>query len=681
VELEAEGFTPIEVIGRGASATVYRAREHAFDREVALKVFDFEFGAAQQQQFSREVRAIGRLAEAHHAIALVFATGVTRRNNPFLSMRYYPGGSLQAAVKQLGHADLADALVVAECIGGALDTAHGAGILHRDVKPANVLLDGRQLAVLTDFGIASFVEAAGDTSTAMSMMTPAYAAPERISGDPATKASDIFSFAATLWSILAGRVPHASTTTDSIAVILQRIIAGDVQPLGRLDVPRSVEEALRRGLQVDPAVRPASAGELVADLRRASESIVASIPFESPAAEASSYLSSPDLVNQPFFDDGVTTMGGTVGLTVISMVDQSPAAGQDGLVTQGEVDKPTIGTSAPPPAPPAPPAVAPLADPSRSRARRWLLAAGGVSLAAALIVGFVIFGGRDTPDASVRVEGASTERTSSPSTTGAGDTTTSNDGAPALDPLAPTTSLGGEPGVTPSTTAGVTASTTKSGASRASGGGKANPGSSGAGANSSGGSGSGSPSPDSPATSSASTTTVAPSAGGSPQPATPASPPPPETIVCSGEAIGVTFSPGLGPLRTAQTMTLASTKAALTRCNDSSQRGITSGTAQDFVLDYGPITCGIETSSGSGTGTIVWSNGMTSQATLRIDLSSTAFVASGNATWTIGSGPFAGSSGVSTVDLGLPADRNPFTCSPAITTGSTLKFNTLVLRP
>lgn len=258
---EIQGFQDLTQIGRGGSSSVYRAREVAFDREVALKLFDIELDERQFERFAVECRSIGRLAELSSSIALVFAAGTTGGGRPYLVMRHYSGGSVAARVRIDGPFAVEDVVEIGRRLCGALGAAHSHGVLHRDVKPANVLLDAEGRAVLSDFGIA-VLDGGEYTTTSAGLMTPAFAAPERLDGEGGSVVSDVYSLAATLWSLLAGRAPHATTSGDSIGTVIRRVLAGDLRPLDREDVPPQLESALRSALSVDPADRPKSVSEM-----------------------------------------------------------------------------------------------------------------------------------------------------------------------------------------------------------------------------------------------------------------------------------------------------------------------------------------------------------------------------------------------------------------------------------
>lgn len=644
MDLEIEGFTPMEIVGRGGSATVYRAREDAFDREVALKVFDIEFGDADQQRFVRELRAIGRLGEEHHAVALVFAAGTTRRNKPFISMRYYPGGSLQAAVKRNGPVRLSDALVVADCIGGALDVAHAAGVLHRDVKPANVLLDGKQLAVLADFGIASFVEGAAESSVTMSMMTPAYAPLERLNGEPATTASDVYSLAATLWSILAGHVPHAQTTGDSVGTIMHRIVQGDIKPLGRQDLPPQVEQVLRRGLETDPAMRPSTPGALVAALHEAGDhTVITSVPSWGSSPPAPTASAAPIAGA----DDEMTRVKSAIEPEAAAPIVDAVSDRADLPLPANPVEEMTVARGTRESSPSLDHV---RTDEPASSRRRWAVGAAAACLVPLAVVGSLQLMRDERAPTDVRVMGTvETTSTSTPPATdptiaappeGSGVTETIPP-APTLPPEGttapgpgPTTRLPGTPPGRPTAGGGVVLPTSP------------------------------------PATN------PPPTAGSGPPAPTVVQPPIPviESLTCRKGGGVVDFSPALGFSNGTHSFRFRDALSGFDTCTDSTSRKITSGQLRGFVLTYGPVNCFVNSGSGSGIGTIAWSNGSTSQAELRLQLAPRELFGApvGSVSLSVQTGPFAGRSftAPATLDFG---DRGP-DCS---TTIGTLTFGEL----
>jgi len=152
-ELDAAGFEEAVEIGRGGFGVVYRCVQAALDRTVAVKVLTADLDAENVERFLREQRAMGRLS-GHPHIVNVLHVGTTNSGRPFIVMQYHPQGSLDARIREHGPLGWPEALSLGVKIAGALETAHRTGILHRDVKPANILLTDYGQPQLTDFGIA-----------------------------------------------------------------------------------------------------------------------------------------------------------------------------------------------------------------------------------------------------------------------------------------------------------------------------------------------------------------------------------------------------------------------------------------------------------------------------------------------------------------------------------------------
>jgi serine/threonine protein kinase len=199
-------------IGRGAMGAVWRARDELLHRDVAVKEVKVPFAlsehdrAALYQRTLREAKTAARLN--HPGVVTVFDV-VEEDGRPWIVMELVQARSLDRVLAEDGPLPVPHAADVGQQLVGALATAHAAGILHRDVKPSNVLLapDGR--AVLTDFGIATFEGDERLTQTGMVMGTPEFTSPERIRGEPATPSSDLWSLGATLYAAVQGRGPYA----------------------------------------------------------------------------------------------------------------------------------------------------------------------------------------------------------------------------------------------------------------------------------------------------------------------------------------------------------------------------------------------------------------------------------------------------------------------------------------
>jgi serine/threonine protein kinase len=259
-------YRMIEQIGQGGMATVFKAFQPGLNREVALKVLPPHF--AQQtdftERFAREAQAIGNL---HHPNILPVYDSGQDKGYSFIAMRYIPNArtladEMRAALKT------ERMIEVISQVAGALEHAHKAGIIHRDVKPSNVLLDG-QWALLSDFGLAKMVENPVElTGTGVGMGTPAYMSPEQGMGKKVDHRTDIYALGIILYEMLTGQVPHKAETP--IATVMKRI--NEPLPMPRSlnpNIPEAVERVLLKALAVDPADRFNGAGELATALKAA----------------------------------------------------------------------------------------------------------------------------------------------------------------------------------------------------------------------------------------------------------------------------------------------------------------------------------------------------------------------------------------------------------------------------
>ena len=260
-----EGYEDLVRIDQGGFATVYRARDIRFDRTVALKVLRAErLGDRQLRRFRAECLATGRVS-SHPNIVTVYDAGTTSGNRPWLAMEYCPGGSLARKVATKGPLPVADVISIGARLCSALSAAHRAGILHRDVKPHNVLVTSYGEPARADFGIASVV-VDDDTVTETAAYTVVHAAPEILEGKAGTAAADIYSLGSTLYTLLAGKAPFAKEASTGLAPLVARIMQGDLPAIARPDVPPELEQLLRRCMAAEPQDRPASAAELSASL-------------------------------------------------------------------------------------------------------------------------------------------------------------------------------------------------------------------------------------------------------------------------------------------------------------------------------------------------------------------------------------------------------------------------------
>jgi serine/threonine-protein kinase len=256
-------------LGRGGMATVYLAQDLRHDRPVAIKVLREELAAAiGAERFAREIRLLARL---RHPFILPLHDSGEADGQLYYVMPYIDGESLAARLGRTGRLAVGDAVEITREIADALNYAHGEGVVHRDVKPENILLTRQGHALLADFGIArgGMTAADGDdrlTRVGVAVGTPTYMSPEQISAEEVTSASDIYSLGATFFEMVAGRPPFVSDTPTS-RLALQHLVAPvpTLASVGAMVSP-TIEAAVRQALAKEPAERFASASAFAAAL-------------------------------------------------------------------------------------------------------------------------------------------------------------------------------------------------------------------------------------------------------------------------------------------------------------------------------------------------------------------------------------------------------------------------------
>lgn len=262
VRFGSESYSRPTVVGRGGTATVYRAVRASDGQVVAIKVFD----ADQQRSFERQVRA----ADLLHDVAGVAATldhGTTPDGARYLVSSFVSGGSLAARLRADGGLPSRQVGELGRILATTLDRAHAAGVLHRDLKPSNVLLDVDGSAVLTDFGAAGFVDAA--TASETMAVTLLYAAPEVLEGAAADERSDVYSLGLTLIAATIGRSPFGDTGTPGatgVASMVNRICSAGVPDAAFTQMPDGLAAVLRAATELDPDDRYQHAVDLAAAL-------------------------------------------------------------------------------------------------------------------------------------------------------------------------------------------------------------------------------------------------------------------------------------------------------------------------------------------------------------------------------------------------------------------------------
>jgi len=362
-----DGYVGLVEIGRGGFGVVYQGSQVEFNRTVALKVLTGVFDESARARFERECQALGSLS-GHPNIVTVYAAGFTRDGRPFLAMEYLPGGSLG---QRLGGHDLTwtEAASVGIRISGALQRAHDLGVLHRDVKPDNILISAYGEPKLADFGIARF-QGGYETRTGVITATFAHAAPELLEGKRPSPASDVYALGSTIYELITGRAPFVTDDEDTLPLLLARIASQPPPDLRAQGLPDGVCAVLERALDKNPETRVASAAEFGRQLQAAVREA-----GETPT----------DLITLPPAPDADT-----------EPLRPGPPPGAP----------PTNRAGAP-----APPPGAPAGGRSGTSDRRWVI--GGVAAAVLAIVGVGIYllvgggGGGSSPTPTTTTAAAS----------------------------------------------------------------------------------------------------------------------------------------------------------------------------------------------------------------------------------------------------------------------------------
>ncbi len=259
-------YTIVEKIGEGGMAVVYKGYQESLNRYVAIKILREELAHDAEfiNRFRREALAIANLN--HPNILHVYDAGVAY-GHYYLVMDYAEGGSLQDLLRR-GPCDIGWTISIVSQLADALDHAHQRGLVHRDVKPSNVLLTRDGHPLLTDFGIAKVLyESASLTRTGATLGTPDYMAPEQIQGQPVDGRTDIYALGVMLYEMLAGWTPFRASTP---VATLYRQVNEPPPPLrqANISVPPWLEAVVERALAKQPAARYQRASELAQDLRR-----------------------------------------------------------------------------------------------------------------------------------------------------------------------------------------------------------------------------------------------------------------------------------------------------------------------------------------------------------------------------------------------------------------------------
>jgi serine/threonine-protein kinase len=358
-------------IARGGMGEVYRATDAVLGRAVAVKLLSERYARddSVRGRFTREALAAARLSGEPN-IVTVFDVG-EHAERPFIVMEYLGGGSLEERIQSDGAQDVGQALEWLEQAATALDAAHRHGVVHRDVKPANLMLDRNGAVHVADFGIASAAGTDSLTMTGTVMGTAGYLSPEQAQGERATPASDRYSLAVVAFELLSGMRPFEN---ESITAEAAAHVNAPIPSIAEFcdGLPAELDAVFRQALAKDPARRFETASEFVSALRAAlaeAAGATRSLQPTAPTAPALSVLTpaspfrrrprrSPWPVLVALL--ALAAVGGAIAAIVLSNGDHksnvsAPPAPRTVTVTrQGSTGPTTVTTQAPPPSPPAP---------------------------------------------------------------------------------------------------------------------------------------------------------------------------------------------------------------------------------------------------------------------------------------------------------------------------------------
>ncbi|MFP5352074.1 MAG: serine/threonine-protein kinase [Actinomycetota bacterium] len=284
-DLGLDGYEVLEILGEGGSGRVYRARQDALDRTVAIKVLSASgFREETMRRFERECRAVGAVS-GHPNIVTIYDSGITRAGKPYIVMDHMKGGSFGDRLARSGSIGWQRAVEIVVKVAGAVETAHRSGILHRDIKPENILVSGFGEPKLADFGIAS-IPGGYETHTGAITASLSHAAPEVLEGHKATRAVDIYALGSTLFALITGHAAFRSEDGAGLQGLIAKTLTHPVPDLRDAGVPDEVCNAIEKAMEKDPSRRFGSAEALGAALQRAQASLgLAVTEMSVPVAE------------------------------------------------------------------------------------------------------------------------------------------------------------------------------------------------------------------------------------------------------------------------------------------------------------------------------------------------------------------------------------------------------------
>jgi eukaryotic-like serine/threonine-protein kinase len=275
-------------LGSGGMGEVYLAHDEVLDRDVALKVLRSHYARDEEfaERFRREARSAAGLS--HPNIVQVYDRAETEDGTSYIAMEYVPGGTLKERIERRGSFGADETAAVGAQIADALEAAHERGVIHRDIKPQNVLVTASGDLKVTDFGIARAASAVTSSASGAIFGTAGYISPEQALGEPVGPASDLYSLGVILYEMLTGGLPF--TADNSIAVCMKHVTE-PLRPPKRVnpEIPEGMDAVVTMLLAKRPADRYAGAAELITDLERVQDGLPPVLALEAttqPLGEA-----------------------------------------------------------------------------------------------------------------------------------------------------------------------------------------------------------------------------------------------------------------------------------------------------------------------------------------------------------------------------------------------------------
>lgn len=306
-------------LGSGGMSTVYLAVDLTLDRPVAIKLLHREISDAHHQleRFEMEAKSAASLSDPH--LVSVIDAG-EQGGRPFIVFEYVEGRTLKELIASEGALPVDQAVAYAIEIGRGLSAAHENRLIHRDVKPQNVLIDSEGRARVTDFGIARSLEEDGVTDTGDVIGTTDYVSPEQASGEPADERSDVYSLGIVLFEMLTGRVPFEA---DSQVAVAMKHVSEPIPDVAaeRPGVPTTVAAVVDKSTEKDPERRQQSMSALVDDLEISLDESTAREPLQRRSQEATAVLESVPRARRPLSSSRASRLGvamGGLGLLLIA---------------------------------------------------------------------------------------------------------------------------------------------------------------------------------------------------------------------------------------------------------------------------------------------------------------------------------------------------------------------------